>query len=205
MRYHGRITRWKDDRGFGFIRPRHGGDDVFVHISSFANRNRRPIENEVVTYTLQVDAKGRLQAWEARPVDDQGQRAKPSLSQVAGAVLIAGICIGVIGGLIVASRLPVAVLGLYGGASAAAFVVYARDKSAAQQNAWRVSENTLLLLGLAGGWPGALVARHVLRHKSKKQPFIALFWGTVILNGGALIWLLSGPGQELLASLLGAT
>jgi len=59
MRRKGRITGWKDDRGFGFIIPATGGSQTFVHISSFANRNRRPSENDLVTYTLAADPKGR--------------------------------------------------------------------------------------------------------------------------------------------------
>lgn len=33
-----------------------------------------------------------------------------------------------------------------------------------------------------GGWPGALVARRVFRHKTIKQPFRAIFWLTVVVN-----------------------
>ena len=35
MRYQGRITRWKDDQGYGFISPNLGGEEVFVHIKAF--------------------------------------------------------------------------------------------------------------------------------------------------------------------------
>jgi uncharacterized membrane protein YsdA (DUF1294 family) len=39
------------------------------------------------------------------------------------------------------------------------------------------------------GWPGALAARRVFRHKTTKQPFRTIFWGTVIANCVALAWL----------------
>ena len=91
------------------------------------------------------------------------------------------------------------VLGVYLILSAISFAAYALDKSAAQRGAWRTSETTLHLLALAGGWPGALVAQQVLRHKTIKQPFRSLFWVTV---GGNLLFLFlflagqagSGPG-----------
>ena len=119
------------------------------------------------------------------------------------ATLIAATFLAVVAGLAAAGRLPWAVFALYVVASAAAFAVYAWDKSAAQSGAWRTRESTLHLLGLCGGWPGALMARHVFRHKTQKPSFIAAFWATVALNCGALVWLLTPPGQRLVASLLG--
>ncbi len=35
MRIEGTLKKWNDERGFGFIQPTHGGQEVFVHISSF--------------------------------------------------------------------------------------------------------------------------------------------------------------------------
>jgi uncharacterized membrane protein YsdA (DUF1294 family) len=74
-------------------------------------------------------------------------------------------------------------------ASAVCFAAYARDKSAAREQARRTPESTLLILGLAGGWPGGLLAQQLLRHKTVKQPFRTQFWVTVVLNVGAFIYL----------------
>lgn len=80
-----------------------------------------------------------------------------------------------------------ALAALYAVASVACFIAYALDKSAARKGRRRTPERTLLLLGLAGGWPGALAAQHWLRHKSSKTSFLARFWVTVVLNVSALL------------------
>jgi uncharacterized membrane protein YsdA (DUF1294 family) len=71
---------------------------------------------------------------------------------------------------------------VYAVASVVCFLAYAFDKSAARAGRWRTSENTLLLLGLVGGWPGGLIAQHLLRHKTAKPAFRAAFWATVVVN-----------------------
>jgi uncharacterized membrane protein YsdA (DUF1294 family) len=81
--------------------------------------------------------------------------------------------------------------------SAACFVAYARDKSAARRGARRTPERRLLLLGLAGGWPGAVLAQQMLRHKTAKPVFQLLFWCSVLLNVGVLaaaVWLEHSTG-----------
>lgn len=80
----------------------------------------------------------------------------------------------------------IGVAALYAIASVAAFVAYAVDKRAARSGAWRTPESTLHLLALLGGWPGALLAQTVLRHKTQKSSFRAVFWVTVIMNCAAL-------------------
>lgn len=66
MRFEGRIAQWNDERGFGFIAPEAGGDQVFVHISAFAPADRlaaaRPRPGERVRFEVETDAKGRKQA-----------------------------------------------------------------------------------------------------------------------------------------------
>lgn len=71
-------------------------------------------------------------------------------------------------------------------ASLATFIAYAIDKRAARLGRRRTPERTLLLLGLAGGWPGAVLAQRLVRHKSSKAAFLARHWWTVLLNLAAL-------------------
>jgi uncharacterized membrane protein YsdA (DUF1294 family) len=74
-------------------------------------------------------------------------------------------------------------------------VAYAIDKSAARAGRWRVAEKTLLMLGLVGGWPGAIVAQQVLRHKTSKAAFRMAFWATVCLNVAVFVVLASPQGR----------
>ena len=85
--------------------------------------------------------------------------------------------------------LPAAVGIAYAVASLVCFALYAHDKSAARRGNRRTPERHLLLLGLAGGWPGALLAQQWLRHKTVKRPFRQLFWLTVVVNVAGFCWL----------------
>lgn len=80
---------------------------------------------------------------------------------------------------------------LYGVLSIVTVAAYGIDKSAARGHRQRISEQTLLTLGLFGGWPGALLAQQLLRHKTRKRSFRRAFWGTVVLNVVALTGLIT--------------
>ena len=62
MRYKGKIITWNDDRGFGFIEQIGSSDKLFAHISSFAERKRRPTVGDIVTYEAVKDDRGRSRA-----------------------------------------------------------------------------------------------------------------------------------------------
>ncbi len=57
------------------------------------------------------------------------------------------------------------------------------------------------ILSLAGGWPGALMAQNILRHKSSKDSFRYVFAITVVVNLAGLFWLHTPDGRVLLQQL----
>jgi cold shock CspA family protein len=98
MRHQGRITDWNDDRGFGFITPNGERGRVFVHISAFDKRQRRPVGNEIVTYELVKDVrKGNRAASvryrETRPASSHSnwrRLLRPVISVIVIAILACG-------------------------------------------------------------------------------------------------------------------
>lgn len=205
MRYQGKITDWKDGKGFGFVTPNGGGPTVFVHIKSFSNRQRRPVGNELVTYELTSDARGRPQGINvayvgARPYSFPKTAPGPGV----GALIFAAGFLAFVVGTVAAGRLPFVVLIAYVAASCVAYFSYVFDKAASVKGQWRMPESTLHLFSLIGGWPGAMLAQRTLRHKTQKQSFQVAYWATVVLNCAALGWLLSPSGIRALESFVGA-
>jgi uncharacterized membrane protein YsdA (DUF1294 family) len=82
---------------------------------------------------------------------------------------------------------PAGTLWIYAALSILLFVVYAIDKSAARNGRWRISERNLLFVGLLGGWPGAVLAQQVLRHKTRKASFQWAFWATATVNAAVVL------------------
>lgn len=201
MRLKGKLSSWNDEKGFGFISPETGTRQIFVHIKSFSNRRRRPELNQVVTYLQSTDAQGRPRAENVSLVGDKPvgktRRKKGSFSLFVAAFFIAIVAVTALVG-----RVSPLILALYLVASLLTFIAYAIDKSAARKGAWRTQESTFHFLSLLGGWPGALVAQQVLRHKSRKQAFQLVFWITVLLNCIAFAWLFTPDGTALFQSLI---
>ncbi|KAF0866674.1 DUF1294 domain-containing protein [Pseudomonas sp. LD120] len=73
-------------------------------------------------------------------------------------------------------------LAAYGAVSLLTFLLYWHDKRQARMQGQRTPENVLHALELAGGWPGALLAQQLLRHKTRKVSYQTLFWLIVALH-----------------------
>jgi cold shock CspA family protein len=58
----GVLKTWKADRGYGFIKPVDGGQDIFIHVSSLKKAGRRPIRGDVIYYQVGKDNQGKLKA-----------------------------------------------------------------------------------------------------------------------------------------------
>lgn len=186
MRFSGIVKSWNDDRGFGFIEADQGGQEIFFHIKAFPPRAGRPQLQQKVAFEIELNNEGKMRARNIEVVrqartrtsrrgDPPAQWGTTSLFAIPAFVLVYFIVAFV-------WRVPGWFAAVYVVASLVCLAAYASDKSAAVSGHWRTAERTLLLLGLAGGWPGALIAQQVLRHKSNKASFRSAFWSTVVLN-----------------------
>jgi len=205
MQTKGKISSWNDSKGFGFITPSTGGKQVFIHISAFKNRNLQPALNQSVSYTLSTDKQGRVCAAMASYIGKKlPQKTRSQKSSLP--IFVITVFFGIVCASAYLAKTPLLIVPFYIVISLVTFIVYAVDKSAAQKGNWRTQESTLHFLSIAGGWPGALMAQQLFRHKSKKQSFRFVFWVTVLVNVGGFFWLHTPSGvtaiQELIVNLM---
>ena len=184
----GRLVKWNDNRGFGFIAPEGGGRDVFVHISCFPEHGRRPVEGDRLRFE-HTDDDRRPKATRAR-LEGLTPHQQSTLAYVLVGVAMA------LGAAHIADmiRLPLPVV-YYLSVSYLTFCFYWVDKYRAERSQWRLTETSLHVLGALGGWPGAMAAQAALRHKTQKSSFQMLFWATAALHVFVwAVWFLSGHG-----------
>lgn len=195
MRIRGTITKW-NEKGFGFITPADGEKQVFVHASAFSGRNQRPAAGMKVTCEVAQDPEGRLRAENAAIA---GIRLMPG--PASRAFIVGAVFLSLVGYAGTHGSLPVFLFWLFVGMSVLAFGLYKLDKSAARNEGQRTPENALHIVALLGGWPGALYAQQLLRHKSRKTSFQVVFWLTVMANAGVVIYLVTPHGAWLATAL----
>jgi uncharacterized membrane protein YsdA (DUF1294 family) len=73
-------------------------------------------------------------------------------------------------------------LAIYLAMSVVAVLLYWRDKRQARADGWRTPEKVLHAVELLGGWPGALIAQQLFRHKTRKVSFQLVFWLIVLVH-----------------------
>lgn len=177
-----------------------------MHISSFQGRARRPELGDIVAYDLGENERKRLRAERVT----FAELRKPALSIAKdrnfGSVVAVGaalVCLAVVlAGAALMGRLPFALVLLCLVMSVVTLIVYGLDKSAAMNNRRRTPEDTLHVLALIGGWPGALFAQVAFRHKSRKRGFQITFWIIVIINCATVAWLGTDTGVRFWRSVV---
>jgi uncharacterized membrane protein YsdA (DUF1294 family)/cold shock CspA family protein len=181
----GKLIEWQDDKGFGFIKPNDGGQQIFIHITALEKVNRRPKVGDVVHYQLTVDQRGRKRACSASIAGATSMNTAQPLPLALQVLLLAIFPVwGAIKlGLTISNPLPII---LYVVMSLITFAIYAADKSRAINGRWRVPEKSLHLCELMGGWLGAFIAQQKLRHKSSKASYQIVFW--LIVAAHIVFW-----------------
>jgi uncharacterized membrane protein YsdA (DUF1294 family)/cold shock CspA family protein len=201
MRFDGKLKSWNAERGFGFIEPSQGGQEIFVHISAVPTACRPPRIGQPFTFEIEVNREGKKRASNLglpvirRPAMRAGGGKKADWGTAnALAIPLFALLFAVVAMFWrVSGWVPVAYIVL----SALCVGAYAADKSAARNGRWRSSEQSLLLLGLVGGWPGAILAQQLFRHKTRKASFRSAFWVTVALNIVGFVFFHSPFGTAL--------
>ncbi len=204
MRFTGTLKTWNDERGFGFIEATQGGQEVFVHIKAFPSGTGRPSVGQVLSFEVETGRDGKKKARavqyppRARPVHRRSVESPAPWTPMR--ILAIPMFAAVYAAVVFRWGFSPPILFAYFGMSVVTVFAYAFDKSAAVSGRWRTAEDALHLMSLAGGWPGALLAQQLLRHKTNKQSFISVFWITALLNVAAFVaWhagLLSVPAMS---------
>ena len=189
MRYQGKIIKWYDDKGFGFVRATTDSKDVFLHISQIHKLNKRPEINEIVTYEITKDEEGRFRAINVAYLLEQENPRKLDNSTSFSFIFLAFIFLFAVFVLerTLKGHLPHFYIFIYLGSNLFVFLYYYQDKTSAIKNDWRTQESTLHWLSLLGGWGGAYVAQKLFRHKHKKASFMFTYKLTVLFNCLAII------------------
>ena len=78
MLYQGKISKWIDEKGFGFITQDGSNEQVFVHISGFEKGQQRPNVGEVVSYEVANDVKKGLQAYKVKYINRPATQSRSS-------------------------------------------------------------------------------------------------------------------------------
>ena len=185
MRFEGKLSVWNDERGFGYIEPKLGGEKIFLHVSVWPRNSGRPQLHQLLSFEVELTSKGKraktIQLVLTRQASLKSERANNAQWGTA-TLFVLPLFLIAYAVIAIVWKPSIWIAGAYALLSLVTFLAYAIDKSAATRGSWRISEQSLHALALFGGWPGALVAQQVLRHKSAKQDFRSVFWATVLIN-----------------------
>ncbi len=219
------ISRWDDDKGFGFIRPQAGGRKKSSCTFPTSAATAVPARATRCGYIEGAGKDGRPRADHARlaglAIDTPAIRRNPAPAATRERVRSGrevafpsapkrslGRALAVLAGAAGATRHRLAALAegrllhlvpaALSRLQRAGFPcpLLAGQTQRRTQRLAHPRTDRLHLLELLGGWPGAFLAQQVFRHKTRKLSFQLVFWGIVLLH--QLFWIDWLSGGRLL-------
>ncbi|MGV3659472.1 MAG: DUF1294 domain-containing protein [Prosthecobacter sp.] len=170
-----RLLSWDAGKGYGWLDW--AGKQVFLHARDYAGTRHGPAKGEEIRFVLGVDPQGRPCAKWARPVN-----APMSVgSWFHAALWLASLALPAYAlhqqrvNPALASAVALFI-------SVVTYLAYVNDKRRALAGDWRMTEASLHLLELLGGWPGAWIAQRRLRHKCSKLSYQGTFWAIILIH-----------------------
>lgn len=200
MRANGKIVDWDSASNSGYALAKAGGSRVFIEAKDFEDSGYKAVIGQQIKFEISEPKRGKPIGKSIQFVGPKiAKRKLPILGLVWGAIVTIA---GLIGWLLISQALPKALIIYYGAVSVISFISYYIDKRAARKDLWRIRERTLQLWSMLGGWPGALLAQGMFRHKIRKLSFMVIFWGIVGLHLSLLFYYLTAEGEVLVRSFL---
>lgn len=74
----GTLKTWNSDKGFGFITPDNGGQDIFIHISNYPRAGGPPKVGESLLFEVTLSKEGKKKAINVRRPGQSLESRKPS-------------------------------------------------------------------------------------------------------------------------------
>jgi uncharacterized membrane protein YsdA (DUF1294 family)/cold shock CspA family protein len=180
----GVLTTWNEDKGYGFIVPENGNEEIFLHIKSLHDDATYPIEGETFCYQIGKDKQGRIQAINAYQTNCNKKRKLSLfhrliklLSNAWPLVIIIYLLLGYL-----RSKSNQIIFLVFVVNSLLTILFYYEDKYRARFKYWRIKESVLHIWELLGGWPGALYAQYAFHHKKSKLSYMIVFALCVAIN-----------------------
>lgn len=101
----GTLKAWNTDKGYGFISPINGGQEIFIHISDYPKRGGAPKVGEWLSFEITLNKDGKKKAVNVqRPeANKPGQARRKERAQAAPQNSVFGRVIGLLMVLVVSS------------------------------------------------------------------------------------------------------
>lgn len=176
----GIVVLFDAKRGYGFIRPDDGRQDVFVHISQVQGRQELEVGQKVV-FEVRDTERG-PSAHNVVP----GRRQSSPITEFAVVALVLSLS----GTLLMTSLLGLHwLLAWFLSISVVTLFLFGFDKQSARTGGVRVPEKVLHGLALLGGSPGALLGMRLFHHKTAKREFRVVMWLIVLAQCAFTLYL----------------